>query len=225
MACDAQLEHTDPRPLLLVPSTGAAETQAHRSVVEPLAPERYKIQVTVSGKTVDRLRRVQDLMRHTVPDGDPAAIIDRALMLLLEHLERTKLALTDRPRAGRSSRRRSRHIPAAVRRAVWRRDGGQCTFVGPQGRCTERGFLEFHHVDPHALGREARMENIRLRCRAHNLHEDEQKFCLRPATDPRHRSLYVREDRLAFGSVSANSVRTEFSGNAQGYARSDEALH
>jgi hypothetical protein len=32
------------------------------------------------------------------------------------------------------------------------RDGGQCAFVGTEGRCTARGFLELHHVAPFALG-------------------------------------------------------------------------
>jgi hypothetical protein len=72
---------------------------------------------------------------------------------------------------------RSRHIPAAVRRAVWTRDGGQCAFVGASGRrCSERGFLEFHHVEPYAVGGDARVENIQLRCRAHNGFEAERCF-------------------------------------------------
>jgi len=51
-------------------------------VVEPLAPERYKIQVTVSAETVETLRRVRDLMRHTLPNGDPAAIIDQPVLVV-----------------------------------------------------------------------------------------------------------------------------------------------
>src|SRR5688572_28293793 len=51
--------------------------------IKPLAPERYKVQFTVSKETHDKLRLVQDLMRHTVPNGDPSAIFDRALTLLL----------------------------------------------------------------------------------------------------------------------------------------------
>jgi hypothetical protein len=33
-----------------------------------------KVQFTVSRDTYDKLRRMQDLLRHQVPDGDPAAI-------------------------------------------------------------------------------------------------------------------------------------------------------
>jgi hypothetical protein len=145
-------------------------------VVTPLSPAQYKVQITVSADTYEKLRRAQDLLRHTIPDGDPAVIFDRALTLLLGNLEKTRLAAVTRPQALRTPATRSRHIPAAVRRAVWKRDGGQCGFIGVNGRCGERGFLEFHHVVPYAAGGPATLENLQLRCRAHNAYESEQHF-------------------------------------------------
>ena len=63
-------------------------------------------------------------------------------------------------------------MPAHVRRAVYVRDGGRCAFVSVEGhRCGERRFIEFHHVMPRAAGGKATVENIQLRCRAHNGHE------------------------------------------------------
>jgi 5-methylcytosine-specific restriction endonuclease McrA len=115
-------------------------------------------------------------MRHTIPNGDPAAIFDRALTALLSELERTKLAAAARPRATRPTSTSSRHVPAAVKRAVWARDSGRCAFVGTNGRCRETGFLEFHHVTPYAAGGETSVENLQLRCRAHNAYEAEKYF-------------------------------------------------
>ncbi len=128
--------------------------------VKPLAPERYRIQFTVGRETCEQLRRVQDLLRHSIPNGDPAAIFERALRLLLGDLLKRKLAATDRPRASRGQDSASRHIPAAVKREVWRRDGGRCAFRGAQGRCAETGFLEFHHVIPFAEGGAMTTNNI-----------------------------------------------------------------
>ncbi len=144
--------------------------------IKPLTPERFKIQFTVSRDTHDKLRKVQDLVRHSIPNGDPAAIFDRGLTLLLADLLKTKCASSDRPRDGLEPKRRSRHVPAAVKRGVWRRDGGQCAFRGDQGRCRETGFLEFHHVVPYAKGGTTTTENLELRCRAHNVYESEQQF-------------------------------------------------
>jgi 5-methylcytosine-specific restriction endonuclease McrA len=152
------------------------EREVRRAVVKSLDDERYKVQFTVMRATFEKLRRVQDLMRHTCPNGDVGVVFERALMTLLEHLERTKSAQVTRPRQQRGATARSRHIPATVRRAVWERDNAQCAFVGTRGRCTERGFLEFHHIVPFADGGLATVENIQLRCRAHNQYESDQWF-------------------------------------------------
>ncbi len=67
--------------------------------MSPLAPELYKLQVTLRRSTHEKLRRVQDLLRHTLPDGDVAAILDRALTVLLSDLERSKAGRTERSTA------------------------------------------------------------------------------------------------------------------------------
>jgi 5-methylcytosine-specific restriction endonuclease McrA len=116
-------------------------------------------------------------MRSEAPDGDIAAIIERAVAEKLERLEARRFAKTAAPRKaaprkavshGHSSRP-SRHIPAAVRRAVRARDGDRCRFVDEQGRrCSERHRLEFHHRRPYAMGGDHSPENISLLCPAHN---------------------------------------------------------
>ena len=146
-----------------------------RSIAPPiataLAPDRYRIQLTVSRATHDRFRRAQALLRHAVPTGDPAEIFDRALRLLVADLERRKAAQVEHPRRSALCAGPSRQIPAIVRREVWTRDNGRCAFVGTHGRCHETGMLEFHHVQPFAAGGPATTENIQLRCRAHNGYE------------------------------------------------------
>jgi hypothetical protein len=148
-----------------------------RPVVAALAPERFRVQFTVGKETHDKLRFAQDMLRREIPDGDPGAIFDRALNLLLEEVARTKMAATAAPAAERITSPGSRHIPAAVKRAVWFRDRGQCTYVSKQGRrCKERSYLELHHLVPFALGGEATTGNITLRCRGHNALEAELVF-------------------------------------------------
>jgi hypothetical protein len=127
-------------------------TTPRRTEVKPLAPELYKVQFTVSHETHQMLREAQDLLRHRLPSGDVGQIFERALALLVEDLRRTRHAAVDRPRAPQPASTRTRDVAAAVKRAVWQRDGGRCAFVGALGRCTERGFLEYHHIVPFAEG-------------------------------------------------------------------------
>ena len=65
---------------------------------------------------------------------------------------------------------RSRYIPAPVRREVWRRDGGCCSYVDPHSgrRCGSRFLLELDHIVPFALGGSAAPGNLRLHCAAHH---------------------------------------------------------
>jgi len=143
-----------------------------RPVVVPLSPKRFKIAFTAGEETHDLLRRAQDLLRHQIPDGDVGEVMAKALRVLVRELEKEKIAATDRPRAGRGTDPASRHIPAEVKRKVWARDSGRCAFVAHNGRrCTERAFLEFHHVQPYSAGGKATADNIQLRCRTHNGYE------------------------------------------------------
>jgi hypothetical protein len=124
----------------------AAPAPERRPVIAPLTPERYRLQFTVSKATHDKLRRLQSLLCREVRDGDPAAIFDKALDELLAAVE--KLGTTAKPRPPRPSKSGSRNIPAHVRRAVWKRDEGRCAYEGGTGRCSEKRFLDWHHVIP-----------------------------------------------------------------------------
>jgi hypothetical protein len=143
----------------------------------PLSPDRFRYQCTITAETRDRLARVKQLLSHAVPWGDEAEILDRALRALEAELLKAKAAATGRPGASRGADRHSRTVPADVRREVWARDQARCAFVGTNGhRCTERNRLEFHHVRPYVAGGPATVDNIELRCAAHNRHEARTHF-------------------------------------------------
>ena len=160
----------------------APAAPAH-SVVAPLASDRYLLKITLTAEARNKLDRARDLLRHAVPSGDPAVIVDRALTVLVEQLEKSRRAAVRRPRARPHAPKTSRHVPASVKRAVWARDDGRCAFVGTDGRCRETGWLELHHVVPFARGGPTTAENLELRCRAHNAYEAERDFGARvPST-------------------------------------------
>jgi hypothetical protein len=71
----------------------------------------------------------------------------------------------------------SRHIPDAIKREVFQRDGGRCAFIDEHGRrCTETGMLEFDHRDGFARTHVHLADRIRLLCHAHNQHAAEQMY-------------------------------------------------
>ena len=165
---------------------------ARRPIIETTSPERFRVQFTIGRESHDKLRRVQALLRREIPDGDPGAIFDRAIALLLGKVEKAKMGAASKPRPQGTIRPGtdrpaggaivdSRHIPNDVRRGAELRDNGRCGFVTKDGyRCTERTFLEFHHVIPYAKGGRATVDNISLRCRRHNQYEAELVFGSRP---------------------------------------------
>ena len=200
-------------------STVSAPAPPQRALT-PLSPDRYKLQVTIGGPTLEKLEAAKDMLRHALPSGDVAQILDRALTALLADLAKKKFAASDRPRAQRPradhppaaaplpapspsrASTESRRVSAGVKRAVYRRDGGRCAFRAPTGRrCGERAFLEFHHVDPYAHGGPATVENIELRCHNHNNYE---------WTRADVRPLEVEAfERARTSEFSRDSVRTE----------------
>jgi hypothetical protein len=138
------------------------------------------VQFTASARLHEKLGRLRALMRAQVPDGDLGAIIEAAVTEKLERLEARRFAATSRPRKSLSeadTSPASRHIPAAVRRAVRERDGSRCRFLDAAGRrCPQQDRLEYHHRHPFGLGGDHRPENIRLMCHSHNTYLAEHDY-------------------------------------------------
>jgi hypothetical protein len=142
--------------------------------VAPLSPERFALQLTISEETRSKLMRAQALLRHQVPSGDLAEVVDRALDALLEKVEGRKFGHVKEPRPAKASESR-RYVPRAARREAAARDGARCSFVADDGRrCEETGFLELDHVVPVSRGGRASVEGVRVLCRAHNQYEAER---------------------------------------------------
>jgi len=163
----------------LVPAP-VGQSDGRRAVMKPLAEDTYKFQFTASRACHEKLRQAQALLRHRIPDGDVGTIVERALDFLIEQVKKERFASGRKPRTtpiedGTTSG--SRHIPDAIKRVVFERDAGRCTFTDELGRrCPEAGALEFDHVDGFARTHVHRAEDRRLLCRAHNQHAAEQMY-------------------------------------------------
>jgi hypothetical protein len=192
-----------PQPIPLLRPDGVA-IPAPAPRVEPLAPERYKVQFTASKNLRDKLERLQSLMAE-----DLTAVIEAAVTEKLERLEAKRYAQVKKPRKSldeTDTSPKSRAIPAAVKRAVRLRDGDRCRFVDRTGkRCAERRGLEFHHHDPFGCGGDHQPSNLSLYCKRHNAYSAERDFGKEVMDRHRTNGDRALETRLPYALVSDTS--------------------
>jgi hypothetical protein len=144
-----------------------------KPTVKPLSEETYVVKFTANRALKAKLEKAQQLMGHRVDTGDFVEVIDRALDLLIADVmkERFGVGRKARSTAANGEQREvvTRHIPDAIKREVYERDGGQCTFVSEDGRrCEERSALEFEHLEGFARTGQHTVEGLTLHCRTHN---------------------------------------------------------
>jgi hypothetical protein len=116
-------------------------------------------------------------------------------------------------RDSEAPRVRDRYLPAAVRRAVFERDGNRCAYVDERGeRCREISRLEFHHHEAFAHGGPATLDNLSLYCAAHNALAAEQDFGRDFARTKRDGQSHLAERSVSAvvrRSLRRNADRTE----------------
>jgi hypothetical protein len=172
-----------PRP---EPSHPAAE-------VRPVSRDEWSLRVTLDTTLKAELERLKELLSHST-GGDLAAVLREAIRCGIEkhgkrkgavrpaRERRTCAAVTAAekeatPAMATKRAGNRRHVPAAIRREVWDRDGGRCAWTSEDGRrCGSRWKLELDHVRPDAFGGEPTADNLRLTCRTHNALHAEQVF-------------------------------------------------
>lgn len=160
---------SDPRTLL-------EQGEASRQRIEPLSASSFRVEFTAGPELREKLELARNLLSHAVPNGNLASIFGRALDELLAAELKRRMGAGE-PRKTRPIKAGSRHVPLEVVRAVWERDGFQCTFVDEHGhRCAEKRFITIEHRDPFERGGGPTVENLCLLCKAHNAHRAREVF-------------------------------------------------
>jgi len=160
--------------------SGSAETRlapAPPETIKPLTPQLRRLSVTVSAEFMADLEQARAELSHKFPDGDFERVVREGFKLLLER-NRKRKGLTERPREQPVERAGDeRYVSAAVKRAVWERDQGCCTWPMGDGKlCGSTHQLEFDHDLEVALGGAPTIDNIRLLCKSHNLMKAENRL-------------------------------------------------
>ena len=176
-----------PAPLRPAPFPSEQTPAAARGTVKPTSPDRFSVNFTADFEFKELLEEVRALASHGQANDSLMSLMKLGLQALRSELLKKRFGVgrksrrtqqpPQRQRQQGETAKHTRHVPAAVAREVYERDGGRCTFCSDDGRrCGTRELLQFDHITSHADGGESTLENLRLRCRAHNLHAAEQRF-------------------------------------------------
>ncbi len=161
-----------------------APAPATRTTLQPVAEDTYSLRVTVDAAFKAELDELKALLSHKIPNGELRAVLREAVRCAIQKHGMRKGAVEPAQKRKKSARaperasgsdRKERAIPAEVARQVWKRDVGQCAWIGADGRrCGSTWKLELDHIHAAALGGPATLENLRLVCKGHNaLHAEE----------------------------------------------------
>ena len=164
--------------------------------VEPMTSRELRMHITVSVDFYKKLEAAKNALSHKYPHASSETILSEGLDLVLKDHAKRK-GLVEKPRKqARTTKKKSPpsvtpmatnstspsgsndHIPAAVRRTVWIRDGGKCQYPIESGDIcgSERRTQLDHFPVPRARGGPSTAENLRLVCRGHNLEAAKQIY-------------------------------------------------
>lgn len=153
---------------------------------QPEAAERFEVEFTIGKELMEKYEEVKSLLSRKYPKGvSMEQIFDE---LLEVYLEKHCPVRREKRRQKRLNRKpdslppvevvkSGRYIPQAVKDMVWVRDGGRCTYVGPDGRrCNSRHNLQFDHIKAFAKGGDSSPGNMQLLCWQHNQYRAECEY-------------------------------------------------
>ena len=128
-----------------------------------LKDEILKHLETLSGKPVTSALRSEQIDQYSKEKVTSALRSEQ-----IDQYSKEKATFASKPR--HQIKKLSRYIPSYLRKSIWERDEGQCTYVHHETkrRCTCRHLLQIDHIQPFALGGQTEKENLRLLCAGHN---------------------------------------------------------
>ncbi len=160
--------------------------------------KKYKLEFTVEPECMKKIEEAKGILSKKYPSGVLlGTLLEESLDAYLDkhcperkkkRSEKRKAKLEAKkdgrqyktPRPGRmdaDQSKHSRHIPQAVQDQVLTRDGGRCTYEGPDGvRCNSTWNLHIDHIMPYAKGGDHSIHNLRLLCAKHNHLEAERVY-------------------------------------------------
>jgi 5-methylcytosine-specific restriction endonuclease McrA len=145
----------------------------------------HEVRCFIEDDVMQQLERCKELLSSKYPKGlnYDELLRELAASWLERHdpvkrFERRVARKRRSKKAPKPKNEQTRHVPVAIRDAVFERDGGRCTFIGEGGkRCNSTWDLEVHHDGtPFGRGGGHSVKNLRLLCATHNQLEAEKEY-------------------------------------------------
>ncbi len=158
---------------------GTADGPVASVAPDHLPPARRlpRLSIEQTESLAAKIRQARELLSFKVPDGDLTKIIDECLTQTIKYCLKRRRGGDDPRSRKETALSHPDGIPIEIKRQVWDRDGGACTFVGATGkRCGSRRAIEFHHIQPKGKEGPPTVENLTCYCRPHNRYQAEIDF-------------------------------------------------
>jgi 5-methylcytosine-specific restriction endonuclease McrA len=155
------------------------DPQGSREFTRWLSPNEVQLTFPLDRPSFQRLQELQSLRSHKDVQKTYKVLVSDLVQLGHEKwnpLQRDANSAASSHRVNADPAGKA--MPSALRRAVWTRDQGQCSYKipGTDRTCGSRDLLQIDHIHPLALGGKSELANLRLLCAAHNRARAEKTF-------------------------------------------------
>ncbi len=131
--------------------------------ITPLANGLVKLELVITQEMLEEIENLKSMLSHVLEKQDLRSVIRHAVKSCLKGPK--PRSITSAPKSDSDS---ARSISRSLRRRIWERDGGRCTFRSGSRICGSKYFLQIDHIIPVSEGGKATFENLRLYCFRHN---------------------------------------------------------
>ena len=147
--------------------------------VRSVSSTHSQLTFVVEDSMLARIEELRGLMAYSHPGASLQEVLGYSVESTLKRLRPRDPAVSTGKSSARSkvsvppaavSTSAKRYVPLEIKRQVWKRDGGECSYVDHKTgrRCRSRYGLQYDHIQPFALGGESSLDNLRLSCLVHN---------------------------------------------------------
>ena len=150
---------------------------------------KVEIKLVIDESSHKKLEELKSLLSHKNPVLSHGELLSILLEEALEKhdprrkkirntMKQEKVTSAQKWECRSKAKKISRVIPSYLRKHIWERDKGQCTYVHPQTKrkCSSRYLLQIDHIRPFSLGGRSEAGNLRLLCAGHNQFRSKQTF-------------------------------------------------